>query len=261
MQSRASPNLPLIGVVAGSSDAPELTVCRNVLLDALTRAGAYAIILPHARPETARAYLDACDGLLLPGGGDFSPSFFGGSDDDPRLGRLDPRRDEFEFSLAHEADRRGMPLLGICKGMQWMAVIRGGTLHIDLQSDCPGAQDHQCRTPPASAAVHEVLLEAGSHVERLAGVSRLAVNSRHHQAVAEPGHRVKAAAVALDGVIEAIEWADRPFAIGVQWHPEDQAVAGDTFSLRLFSDFVEQASAYGRADSHRGARSRERTLG
>jgi putative glutamine amidotransferase len=248
MQSLTSPNVPLIGVVAGSSDAPELTVCRNALLDALTRAGACAIILPHARPETARAYLDACDGLLLPGGGDFSPSFFGGSNGDPRLGRLDPRRDEFEFSLAHEADRRGMPVLGICKGMQWMAVIRGGTLHIDLQSDCPGAQDHQCGTPPRSAAVHEVLLEAGSHLEMLAGVSRLAVNSRHHQAVAEPGRRVKASAVALDGVIEAIEWADRPFGIGVQWHPEDQAAADDAFSLRLFSHFVEQATAYGRAE-------------
>lgn len=242
---------PRIGLVAGTSDEPDLTVCRGSLTEALLQAGALPIILPHAPPEDAGAYLDACDGLLLPGGGDFSPAFFGGAQSDPRLRRIDPRRDAFEFALAREADRRAVPVLGICKGMQWMAVVRGGTLHIDIGDALPNALEHSGGRLPSDARMHDVTLASGSRLAALAGTDRLAVNSRHHQAVADPG-RSASAAVADDGVIEAIEWSDAPFAIGVQWHPEDLAAGGDVLSRRLFSSLVEAASDFRRRGGRRG---------
>jgi putative glutamine amidotransferase len=123
-----------------------------------------------------------------------------------------------------------------------MAVCRGGKLHVDLEDDFPGASQHSVQGTTRHAAVHDVIIDAASLLAGIAGGLRLAVNSRHHQGVAEPGHQVRVAATAPDSVIEAIEWADRDFAIGVQWHPEDHAAAGDTFSRRLFSMFADASA-------------------
>lgn len=243
MSRRLSNKPPLIGIVAGTADSPEITISRTVLADAVADAGGCPMILPHGRPESAATYLDVCDGLLLPGGGDFSPAFFGGPESDPRLRRLDPRRDIFEAALAREADRREMPVLGICKGMQWMAVARGGSLYIDLEDDFPGATQHSVQGAARHSPAHDVILDPGSRLAGIAEGTHLAVNSRHHQAVAVPGRQVRVAGTAPDGVIEAIEWADRDFAIGLQWHPEDHAAVGDTFSKRLFSTFVDASAA------------------
>ncbi|MGH9067973.1 MAG: gamma-glutamyl-gamma-aminobutyrate hydrolase family protein [Acidimicrobiales bacterium] len=163
------------------------------------------------------AVLDGLDGLLLPGGGDLHPARFG-RELDGRTHSLDEDLDAFELTLVVEAVARSLPLLGICRGAQVLAVALGGTLHLDLASDLPTAGDHS--RGGHEAAAHQVTVQAGSLLGRLGGAGPYDTNSSHHQAVSDPGGSLRAVAWSGDGVVEAVEHVDRPFCIGVQWHPE-----------------------------------------
>jgi putative glutamine amidotransferase len=198
---------------------------------ALEAAGAGALLLPpQPDPEALAARID---GLLLPGGGDFLPArsypaqvFF-----DP----VAPRQQAFDTALLAASLARGLPVLGICYGMQLLALHCGGRLHYDLPTDCPAAAPHQL-----GDGRHPLRIEPGSALARVLGPASGPVNSRHHQAVADPG-RARVAARAPDGVIEAIELAEG-FALGVQWHPED--LEGPQRDL-LFAAFVAACAANG----------------
>jgi putative glutamine amidotransferase len=182
----------------------------TAVVAALDAAGADAVILP---PQgDPRALAVRFDGLLLPGGGDFLParSYPAEVVFDP----VAPRQHAFDTALLAASLERDMPVLAICYGMQLLALHCGGRLHYDLATDLPDASPHRL-----GEGRHALRVEPASALARALGPAQGPVNSRHHQAVADPGH-ARVAATAPDGVIEAIELA-RGFAIGVQWHPED----------------------------------------
>ena len=177
---------------------------------ALDAAGADAVIVPpQADPHVLAARLD---GLLLPGGGDFLPAR--GYPDGVVFDPVAPRQQAFDTALLAASLERELPVLAICYGMQLLALHCGGRLHYDLPTDLPDAAPHRL-----GDGRHALRVEPASALARALGSSVGPVNSRHHQAVADPGS-ARVAATAPDGVIEAIELA-RGFAIGVQWHPED----------------------------------------
>jgi putative glutamine amidotransferase len=185
--------------------------------DAVARAGGLPLPIPFGDPSLAGEYLAFCDGLLVAGGDfDIPPERYGEARR-PGCGPSRPGRTAFEEAMIERALGAGMPVLGVCGGMQLLAVVRGGTLHQHLPDD-PGVSHEQ--PPPKDVPSHAVEVAPGTLLERLVAPGTLMVNSTHHQAVRLPGQGVAVTGRAPDGVIEAIELEGLPFALGVQWHPE-----------------------------------------
>jgi putative glutamine amidotransferase len=198
------------------------------------------------------ALMNACDGLLLTGSAsNVEPQHYGGPA--ARPGTLhDPNRDATTLPLIPRAIAAGLPVLAICRGFQEMNVAYGGTLNPRLH-EVPGNLDHRDdESLPLDvqyAPVHEVLLEPGGQLQKIAGRDRLKVNSLHSQGVEKLGADLAIEARAPDGVIEAFRVADAPaFALALQWHPEWQ-FAKDPFSSALFAAFG--AASRQRANSAR----------
>jgi len=190
--------------------------------------------------------LRGAGGLLLTGGDDVSPSRYGETTHAATL-EGSPERDEFEIALVNEARRIGMPIFGICRGIQVMNVALGGTLIQDIPSQVENALDHSLKVPPHKAFdyAHDVWVEDNSLLarlmtERLSGSDSCAVNSRHHQAVKQVAPGLKVVATAPDGIIEAIEDPEARFCLGVQWHPENFWRTGEF--RPLFEGFVEASN-------------------
>src|SRR5205807_1926233 len=151
------------------------------------------------------------------------------------LGPLKPGRTAFEQRVLRAALAAQKPVLGICGGMQLLAVELGGTLYQDIRAEVPGALDHEQQNDPRQPA-HAAAIGAGSLLESIIGARDLQVNSTHHQAVRDPG-RARVCATAPDGVIEAIEMPGQ-FALGVEWHPE---LLAHPAHLALYRALVERA--------------------
>lgn len=222
-----------------------LSYCR-----ALSLAGGAPVLIPLELGESAwRSIYARLDGLLLPGGVDVAPALYGEAPH-PKLGKVDGSLDEAELVLARWALADGMPLLGICRGIQVLNVAAGGTLYQDLSSQYPGALRHACSPPefPRMHRAHAVQVQPGSRLAEILGAHETAVNSRHHQAVKDVAHGFCVTARAPDGVIEGIEvdgyvpGEDRRFTVGVQWHPESLA-EDDPQMLAIFQALVRAASA------------------
>jgi len=193
---------------------------KTAYAEAVTRAGGLPLILPYAEEQGGiDSYLDRISGLLVTGGAfDVSPALYGETAR-AGLGAVKEGRTAFEAALVRGALQRGMPLLGICGGMQLLNVVAGGTLIQDIPSEVPRAAQHE-QTHERSRPQHPVEVKDGTLLAELLGKGQLMVNSTHHQAVGKPGKEVVVSALASDGIIEAIELRSHPFAIGVQWHPE-----------------------------------------
>ena len=182
----------------------------------------------------AGASVNGYAGLVLTGGGDVSPALYGeeaAAETDPP----DVERDTVESELIDQSLDRDLPLFAICRGLQILNVHLGGSLiqHLDTTAR------HQSRVPDHSLPTHDVSIEPGTLLASIAHSNRWPVNSRHHQAVGRPGGgglRV-CARDAEDGTIEAMEIPGRQFVLGVQWHPEDQALT-DRRQLDLFRAFA-----------------------
>jgi putative glutamine amidotransferase len=214
---------------------------------AIERAGGVPVYLPPA--ATPRELVARIDALLVPGGDDFAPPR--PYPPEVRFELVPPAQLAFDRALLDAALARRIPVLGICYGMQLLALARGGSLHYDLASDVADAHEHQL-----GDARHDVALQAGSRLAALSGADALRVSSRHHQAVSDPGPALRVAARAADGVIEAVEAPRGAFQMGVQWHPEAQ---GDASSEALFRAFVAAAKRGRRRTTARAAKSRSRT--
>ena len=209
-------------------------------LASVEQTGARARVLEVT--ESPRKVLGEIDGLLLTGGGDVDPVFYG-EDRHPLTDDAEPGRDEFEIDLARRAMSGGVPLLAICRGAQVLNVAAGGTLVQDIPSSVESDLSHSVKVPK-DLACHEISIVAGTKLSSVLGGQMDAaggcrVNSRHHQAVGRTGDGLVVSARAGDGVVEAIEQPDAPFCIGVQWHPENFWRSGEF--TPLFAAFVRAA--------------------
>lgn len=180
------------------------------------------------------------DGILLPGSdSDVDPIRYG-REPHQALGTVHPLKDETDLLVLEEIEKRGLPLLGICFGMQVLNIFRGGTLVQDIPSQIPQAIKHQ-QGSPRDRPSHQVKLLEECRLSSLTNIDRPIVNSHHHQAIETIGRNLVATAWTSDGLVEALEdpRSDR-FVIAVQWHPE-LGWRDDTFSQSLFTAFVEEA--------------------
>ena len=243
------PKLAVVGVVAGRDASERTYVCDARYIQAVVSAGGMALVLPYLQHPLHLAEIGRIvDGLLFIGGGDHDPALYGAAAA-TGIELLDRERDHFELALAREALAVGIPVLGICRGMQTLCIAAGGSLYPDLGVYRTGSADHRSDIPIERPA-HRVALTPGTRLASMSEVGSVEVNSAHHQAVRDAGRNMRVAAVASDGVIEAIESEDGGFAIGVQWHPE-YLPRTDPLSKRLFGDLVAHAAqrARGREDT------------
>jgi putative glutamine amidotransferase len=210
--------------------------------EALRREGAKVVAVGIRGAGPARAAVAGADGLLLIGGGDVDPARYGAGDPAGVCRHVEPLRDEYEIAAIAEAARRDLPVLGICRGQQVLAVACGGALVRDIPSELPGTLRHGCAQDELDA--HPAAVAPGSRLAAILGATSLTVNSRHHQSVRpdRPGAGLRVTARAPDGVVEGLESARHRFVVSVQWHPEDYAGQDDRFA-RLFRAFVARAAA------------------
>lgn len=229
--------------VIGLTPCPDLNEdqiwIRHGYMDRIARLGGLPVLLPPTGDaELLAAMARMCDGFLFTGGSDVSPSLYG-AEPAPELGATNPFRDEFEVRLLQAVLPTRKPILGICRGMQFLNAALGGTLHQDLPTCKPGPIAHSMAAPYDRAA-HSVIIAPGTPLHKLLGADEIAVNSCHHQAVDRLAPCFVSMAAAPDGVQEACYAPDHPFFWAVQWHPEKMAPE-DEPSRKLFQAFLAAA--------------------
>jgi len=210
----------------------ERVALNSAYVYALMRAGLVPLLVPPVLdPEAACAALDGVHGLVLTGGEDVDPGRYGATPH-PKLGETDRARDAVELALVAGAERRRLPVLAICRGIQVLNVALGGTLYQDLASERPGPIDHA-----DTRSRHALRIEAGTLLHRTLEAVDASVNTRHHQAIRDVAPALRANAWAEDGVIEGAERKDprAPWALAVQWHPEDDV---ENALFRGFADAI-----------------------
>jgi putative glutamine amidotransferase len=206
---------------------------------ALESVGLVPLILPLLDAADAERALDAVSGLVLTGGEDIAPRYFGEAPH-PALGPVNEERDRWEFAVIAAARNRALPTLAICRGIQVLNVALGGTLIQDIPSQQPAALPHTAKDGRGSR-VHDVVVERGSRLAAALGAQHVMVNSAHHQSIARPAAGLRIAARAPDGVVEAAEWeGDDWWALGVQWHPEELIATPESWDRSLFGNFAAE---------------------
>lgn len=233
---------PMIGITgtSGTIDTPIGSVLwegtSSAYVRAVQNAGGVAVVLPAVLdPSCAAELCDGLDGLVFSGGGDIDPVQYGEAVVEQIYG-VSRARDEFERELLTRACGRDIPVLAICRGMQLLNVIFGGTL-IQHIADHPSHFD----IPNAATSRQPVSIEPPSQLFRILGVRRLRVNSLHHQAIRTVGDSLVVTATGDDGIIEGLEISGRGNVVGVQWHPE--LLTGEMGHPELFRWLIGAAHA------------------
>lgn len=239
------PIAPLIGITTyNRNEAGDISL-PGAYLDAVQKAGGVPILLPPHQAPLERL-LTKIDGFILAGGGDIDPSLYGGAHH-PTIYAVDTDRDAFELALAKAALKRQIPILGICRGMQMLSVASGAALipHVpDVYGDAIAHRLDQPRRPTP----HPLTLAADSRLATIMQAVAITVMSWHHQAVKTLPSGWRVAAQAADGLLEAIEQEDHPWAIGVQWHPE--LSPHDPAHQKLFKALILAAADLADKDSN-----------
>lgn len=243
MAHRPIIGIPLQSIAAVPGEKPAQWAIGQRYVEVLRQFGAVPWLIPPLvnDPEAIREIFDRLDGLVLAGGSDIEPGRYGEAAR-PECGPTDPDRDAVEILLVKLALDHTLPLLGICRGVQLLNVACGGSLYQDIAAQVPAAIKHDFTAKQGhldrAGSPHDVTVKAGTRLAAILGTHVVPVNSIHHQAVKELGRGLVASAYAPDGVVEALEQVSHPFALAVQWHPEDlvetQPVMG-----RLFEAFME----------------------
>ena len=228
---------PVIGLVPLVDEGRDSLWMLPGYMEGIAGAGGLSFMLPLSGDEADLSRLfSLCDGLLLTGGHDVSPALYGQSPL-PVCGACSPERDRMESILLRLAMAENKPVLGICRGLQFMNAALGGSLWQDLPSQHPSGISHH-GTPPYDRPVHAVTVLPDTPLSAVLGESSLPVNSYHHQAVRELAPCLRPMALSPDGLVEAAWHPEMHFLWGVQWHPEF-SFRTDAASRSLFRAFVD----------------------
>lgn len=229
---------PTIGITCSHDMGSDRLFIAQYYTRAVEAAGGMPILLPYVKDANCLSQLaHHLDGVVFSGGVDVDPQAFG-EQPLPRLGEINPERDEFELALAKIALEADLAVLAICRGLQLLNIAAGGSIHQHLSNQiAPGLIKHS-QDAPRWYATHKVSLKAGSILANLLQAREARVNSFHHQAVAQaaPGFIVNA--TSPEGVIEGLESENHKFVVGVQWHPECMWEK-DPQMLKLFKGLVD----------------------
>lgn len=229
---------PIIGVSAPIIFSAPMYSQRTTYADAIDAAGGRAVYLPcYKSTENVKEVVDMLDGLVVPGGADVEPTLYG-EERLPECGTSMLSDDEYDIALIKETIKQGKPILAICRGMQIMNVIFGGTLYQDIPSQY-GKELFHSMHPGGIENFHIVNLEPDSHLAKILGSDEVRTNSSHHQAVKDLAEGFRIVGRAPDGIPEAMENEDGSI-LCVQWHPERMQ---DEKRFRdLFKVFIEKCS-------------------
>ena len=213
------------------------------LVDVIHALGALPIVLPDVPGAKGEDYAELFDALVLPGGPDMDPTFFG---EEPtwHIGTTNYLRDVFETEIFRASHASGKPIFGICRGCQLINTVMGGTVYQDLPSQNPAAYIRHSQAAPGSYPTHHVQVEAESVLAHALGETAY-VNSRHHQAIKDVAPGLWATAKAPDGVVECVESKGSDQIVAVQWHPENMWQEHPEMK-QLFADFIARADAFRR---------------
>ncbi len=239
---------PLIGCATYHKTIPqrepiEIIGLMPSYIQAVRAAGGLPVLIPLGLDEDELgALLQRVDGILLPGGGDVAPAAYGGDEQATTIRDVDTQRDATEFGLVRRALDGQKPLLAICRGLQLFNVALGGSLWEDVAEGMPGAIPHDYfGQNQRDYLAHPVTVAGDSRLaEALGSNGAIGVNSLHHQGIRTLAPGLVPVAWAPDGLVEAIEYPDHPFALGVQWHPEN-LLQVEPQMRRLFRAFVQAA--------------------
>ncbi len=230
--------LPLIAVIPSFNERDGFYTLSAAYTKAIASLNAIPVIIPY--DCDFKLIAENADGILLTGGGDPHPSLWG---ETPKkgLGDVCKARDSYEKEMILTAFKKDIPLLGICRGAQMIAVALGGTFFQDIKTALPGADEHM-QSAPRHCPTHGILLNFSSLLYTICEKHYNRVNSFHHQAIDKLPPAFTVSAVSEDGICEAIECPLKSFFIGVQWHPE--AMLNDETQKKLFSAFIKAAEKY-----------------
>jgi len=238
---------PLIGIpcrpLTRAETGKPIYANNRAYVHAVESAGGLPVLIPMIKDlNILTALLSRLDGILLSGGIDVHPSHYG-EEVHPLTQEVDIELDEFEITLASWAIQQDIPVLGVCRGMQLINVVLGGTLYQDIDNQYPDSIAHSQRHLPITHLAHHIIVEPGSRMEKILGHGAVWVNSHHHQAIKDPGKGVRITGRAPDGVPELLEVPDCRFVMAVQSHPEEIYSIEPAFK-RLFSAFVQASSSH-----------------
>lgn len=232
---------PIIGVPAQLELVGD--TCKNTVnqaeVAAVIKAGGLPMLIPTREPDLADKYSQLIDGLLIPGGPDVAPRFFG-EEPLPEMEEADDRLDAAEIVLIKRAVAAGQPMLGICRGAQVINIALGGDIYQDIakQIDHQTYQHHQ--KAPSNQGTHYIDIADNSMLQTIFhGQKHVLVNSFHHQSVRKLAPRLKLTAKAVDGVGEAVESKDSNLILAVQWHPE-LMYKENAAEFGVFEDFIKR---------------------
>lgn len=244
-----SAKTPVIGISAYSESGQ----CRvnMTYVNSVRMAGGVPLVIPVTGDmDQINAVLEAVDGILMTGGEDFDPLKWFGEEPVRGLGEVVPERDDYDVKLVRAAVAKGIPVLGICRGEQLLAVAFGGSLWQDIPSQIPSSYVKHRQSPTTgTVGTHSISIEKGSLLAKILGKEKAVVNTFHHQAIKDVPKGLKVVATSADGIIEAVERSGKlagfadggAMILGLQFHPEVITNGGNPEFLPIFKKLVEEA--------------------
>ena len=226
--------IPKIGLIANIENDLRLNV-HGAYGRSIEMSGGVPLLLPYIEDEKIiDAFIDICDGFLFTGGADVDPHYYG-EDKKDTCGETEPNRDKLEMVVLKKVIEKDKPILGICRGLQIINVVMGGTLYQDLPTEFKTDIVHK-QTEAETEPSHSIIIEEGTPLDRLVGKKVMTGNSFHHQAIKDLANDLAVSARASDGIIEAVFAPDKKYLRAYQWHPERLYRFED--NRVLFDDFI-----------------------